>query len=197
MKVNKLIFGLILMLLSILYFVDKELYYFGRNSFDIYGLLPLKIKPAYWGFDQGNLGFVLLDNYEITLIANGSKYNNSDIVIKEILKYGFNKNELTALIEDDNSKKFYVKCEKNNKVKSKRDLEISVFSIDKKLEFENYLWIDIKTNVNFAKNKELTRNYLLLVFLISITILSFRIFNLKRKKFISLWNSRQKVDTKS
>lgn len=168
----KLILGafLIIVALAIAVVIDSKLFFYGKNEWGIHDKLPFKTMPQYWGYNRGNLGFVLVDEAEMTFIAKGSKYWSSDIEINEIIKYGFNKEKLVALVSDSLGKQYYVVCKKNPDVYSKQHLTINVVPKDSFINNEPIKWIDIK-NVS-TERMELAKNCLkiFLIFLISITI---------------------------
>jgi hypothetical protein len=170
---KKLLFLVLIMSVTIVsYFkLDMELYYYGKSNNCFYATLPLNIKPEYWEYDRGNLGFVLLEEDE-TLIAKGSKYWGSDIVIMNVNKYGFNKEKLIALVTDTKNDKHYIVCSKNNNIYSKKTINVKVINANQKVNFNELKWIDI--NKNSIKKLEDIKNYIL-IFLLIIIFYSFYI----------------------
>ena len=162
--------GLITITAYLIITLDKQLYYYGKNDWCIHDKLPFKIAPQYWGYDMGSLGFVLEKNNE-TLISKGKISKLPDAEINEIIKYGFNKEKLVALVNDSGGKKFYVVCIKNPNIYSKQDFTIDVVPQESFINNDPLKWIDIE-NVS-TKQMELVRNYLeiFLLFLIFITTL--------------------------
>lgn len=149
------------------FFIDKQLFYYGRSTFDFYKPLPLKIKAQYWNYDLGNLGFVLVDDYDMTLIAKGDRYFGSDIEVKEVLKYGYNDEKLIGQIVALDNKKYYVECLKSD-ANTKRDITTKVWGETYNALDENYNWIIIKNA--YIDNEITLRNclgLLIIIFIIS------------------------------
>ncbi|MBZ5857190.1 hypothetical protein [Flavihumibacter profundi] len=159
--------------------IDSKLYYYGKNAWNIHEKLPLKITPNYLGYGKGNSGFALMDEDEMTLIARGNKYWSSGIEVNEIIKYGFNKQKLVALVNDSLGNFFYIECSKNN-AHSKQDIKIAVLEKSAFLNSEKIKWIDVKNAPTYAM--EITRNYLLIFSIIIFLIVAY--FILVRKKHI-------------
>lgn len=118
MKTLKIISILIVIVGALYYQLDKRLFYFGRNDFSIYNLLPLNIKPEYRPSFEG--GFALKDNYGLTIAAKGNPHpvDNKTVLIDRVLRYGFDDNNLTAIVTDGKRNKYYVKFVQDQKDKS-------------------------------------------------------------------------------
>ena len=172
MRTLKVLCALIITFLVVAVIIDGKLYYYGRNIWCIHDELPLKIIPQYWGYERGHLGFVLLDEYDMTVVASGSKYWSSDIEIRQILKYGFNKDKLVVLVVDTFGRERYVLLMKNDNKISKQYLEITVFSNVNFLNDRNIKWVDVKKP---TKRLELVRNYLIVFSIILLFIIMYRI----------------------
>lgn len=173
---------LIVISITIAYNIDSQLYYQGKNDWEIHNKLPFKIKPKFWGYNYGNLGFVLLRDDE-TLIANGKKDSKTGFQINEIIKYGFNKDKLVVLVNDSSGNECYIKCIKNKLSQSEQDFQIIIIHKDDSLSSEQFKWINIK---NFSTEKmELARSYLeifvILIFFILIYIIK------TKKKSLRPW----------
>lgn len=63
--------------------LDRHLFYYNRNDFNLYSPLPLKIKPKYRPDNPGH--FLLRDEFGFSIVGKGNshKFNNSKIVIEE------------------------------------------------------------------------------------------------------------------
>ncbi len=180
MKKTLIIFLSIIVISLINYFIlDRQLYYYGKSNFNFYQSLPLKIKPQYWGYDMGNLGFVLLDENEMTLISSGSKYWASNIEVKKIIKYGYTDEKLLAIVVDSTYRKYFIKCIKNIDVQSKQDITINVLDDKTPINYEEYKWVEI--NESYFRKIELIRNYLVITFIISFLISIYLVIRLRGK----------------
>jgi len=172
---------LIVISVTIAFNIDSQLYYQGKNDWEIYNKLPFKITPKFWGFNYGNLGFVLLWDDE-TLIANGKKDLKTGFQINEIIKYGFNKDKLVALVNDSSGKECYIECVKIKLSQPEEDFQVVFFSKENFLSTEQFKWINIK---NFSTEKmELTRNYLE-IFVILIFFILIYIIKIKRNTHLA------------
>src|SRR4030043_1306587 len=101
MKIIRLITTLTLILGIVYFALDRHLYFYGKNDFNFYNRLPLKIKPEYR--HEFERGFLLRDEFGFSLVSKGVvQYWHSDIklTITDIIKYGFNENELVAYIQE-------------------------------------------------------------------------------------------------
>jgi len=181
---KKPIIILILILIPIVvYFIiaiDRQLYYYGKNDWEIYGTIPFKTVPNYLGYDRGNYGFVLESEGGVAGlgIGKGAKYWTSDVEINEIIKYGYNKEKLVALVNDSLGKEYYVIFIKSPDIQSKQDLKIDVLNKDAFIDNNTLKWINIK-GVSTEK-MEIARNYLELFFITLIFILIY--YTIRRKK---------------
>lgn len=181
-----LIIVIMLLLLLVGYFMillDKQLYYFGKNNWGIHDKLLFEITPEYWGYDRGMLGFVLVQDGTPLIAAKGdAPWSAPDIGIKEIIKYGFNKEKLAVLVKDSLGKEYYVECEKQSDTRSKQALKIIVVPKQGFISKEQFKWIEI--NNNSAGKMEEVRNYLeiLLLFLFLIGIYNFTCCAVKYSK---------------
>lgn len=175
MKTTKIIFLLILILGSIFFVLDRQLFYYGKNDFNFYHLLPLKIKPNFRYVYEG--GFAIEDNYDFGLIAKKFKYqiNDENIEVDEILKYGFNNEELVAQIKDVNGNNYFIKCAKNNNKKSKSELSLTVWNEKMFLNSEKYKWIEIKNNNGFIEKIEIFRYYISFIIIVLFLFLIYKI----------------------
>ena len=181
MRVNRKVFvAFIFVFLAIYCSLDYKLYYYGKSNFTFYPHLPLNIVPEFWGLQNGNLGFVLLDEGGLTLIANGSKYWSSEVVVDKILKYGFNKNQLIAYIKGKDKNNYYIICLKNNDIYSNQNVKINVSKEIDQFDSANFKWIS--NDESYFRKMELARNYFVLFSIVIIGILSYMLFCSQFKK---------------
>jgi hypothetical protein len=160
MKTLKLLITFIL-LLGIIYFVlDRDLYFYGKNDLGIYKRLPFNIEPEERIDYKG--GFLLKDGDDFNLVSKGEvQYAHSEIklTITDILKYGFNENELVAHVQDISGPKFFIKIIKNDGKQIKQDLIVIILDETKFNGSEKYKWIILKGNKSVVII-ELVRNIL-------------------------------------
>lgn len=157
---------------------DMSLYYYGKSDFTFYNKLPLKIKPQYWGPRMGNLGFVLLDESEMTIISEGKcRYVgfNKEIMVKEIIRYGFSTERLIAEVQDTIGNLYLIEVNKNPVKNSKRDMTIIILDDYKISDYVGYKWFEMKDAS--LRNKEVVRNYLRLTLVVLLIVTFF--FGLK------------------
>ena len=165
------------------FFMDRQLQLYGRSYFEVYHKLPMKIRPQFWGYDQGNLGFVLLDDHDMTLIARGNKYFSSDVVVSEIVRYGFDNEMLVAQIKDSTGSDFFVECTQNPK--SKENISVKV-EMSLGINNPQIEWIEIKDNADQMIKVMILRNYLLVAIFVVILIMALKSMNVLRRWSSSL-----------
>jgi hypothetical protein len=184
MKKTLVIFLVLIVISLITYFaLDRQLYYYGKSNFNFYQSLPLKIKPQYWGYDMGNLGFVLVDESAMTLISKGDcQYLGSDLkfTIKQIIKYGYTNERLVAEVKDTLGEKYFIECLKNDDVHSKQNMIINVWQQKIPLNIKEYKWIEIKEA--YFEKIERIRNYLVITIVVLLLISAYLVLSLRRKK---------------
>ena len=166
--------------------IDSRLFYFGRSRFNVcHYSLPLGLNPEFWGTDicYPMLGFVIEGEYGITIIAKETKYefNNVAIEINEVLKYGFNDEQLIALITDVDSNYYYIECSKNTNPFSKKSPLINIYDEKTEINTERYKWIDIKSNEKNINKLMTMRAYLMFFFIVLILVLIFYTIIVKRR----------------
>jgi hypothetical protein len=69
MKLNKILLVFILIIGSIYYVLDRQLFYYGKNNLGLYDLLPLKLEPRYNYEFEG--GFCIEDSLNYAIICKG------------------------------------------------------------------------------------------------------------------------------
>ena len=155
---------ILFLFLGVLYFaLDRQLFYYGKNDFNIYHLLPLNIKPEYRpDFEDG---FALYDEYGFTIAAKGNtyKFNDKDIHINAVLKYCFNNEKLNVLVEDVNNKKYYIEFSRSANNLSKKEIVVNVLIDNSFIDSHNFKFVDIKNNDRYIRKIELFRNYTLFI----------------------------------
>jgi len=164
--------------------VDRQLFYYGQNHYKHNISLPFEMKPEYWGYDRGKLGFVLLDGDGIVARVYAIK---PDIIVDSFLSYGFSDKLLVALIKATNQQKYYVIYKDARVVKILSDED---GCIDLSQEFKDLQWIDV-TDKNAIKLKQNERNtyfvlgvFSFLLLIIYISVMSFLWY--KKKKYNTL-----------
>lgn len=151
---------------------DRELFYYGKNDLNIYNSLPFKIKPEFRYDFEG--GFVLRDEYGMSHVGKGVKYWSSDIVVEEILEYGYTEKKLIAKVLDTSKNIYYIEFSSNKNQLSKQELSVNVSSKLLKNDLINkYKWIKIKGNNNI-ETIEIFRFLCLFVFIIAIILIIFK-----------------------
>lgn len=164
---------LIIVVSTIVMKLDKELYYVGRSILNFDNFLPFDIKPIK-NYNFGS-SFVLQKSRE-SLIGKGVQYRSSDLIVNKILKYGYNKKGVIAVVNDSSGKVFYVLCEKNEQDPEVDDLGIRVISKDSNIVSKGYKWID--PNKPFYENIKLLRNYLIIILLVVVILLFYSTYKL-------------------
>lgn len=184
---KKLIGGITLIILAmiLLFIVDQKLYFYGKNDLILYKLLPFNVIPQYWGYNNGNLGFVLEQKGE-TVIAKGMRYwEYPSLIVNEILEYTFDNQKLIALVNDSLGNEYFIICKKTVNTP---DFNISVIAKGNFAHPEQYKWIKIKDVSN--QKIELFRN-ILEILVIVLIVITFSIF-WKRRKNVNNIDSNQK-----
>lgn len=173
---SKIAIIFLLLFLLIFYFIlDNKLYYYGRSNFHFYHSLPLNIRPVF-NYDFGG-GFHLEDKHGFWIISKGKhQYVGSELrfTIKEIIKYGYNENELIALVGDDYSNRYIIECMENCSNEVRQEMLIRVWSEKNFVGHTSYKFIDI--DEPFFKKIRLARNYLLMTCVVLFLVLFFLIF---------------------
>lgn len=172
MKIYKILLVIVLILGAINLALDKHLFYYGLNELNIYGSLPLELKPVYRYDFEG--GFAIEDNYGFYLISSGKhKYVGSEVEINivKIIKYGIGDEILIAHVKDSIEKDYYIEFLKNEDIQSKQDILINFITQKDELKLNNYKWFKIHSNEKRIKTLELLRNYTFIVLMLLIVIM--------------------------
>lgn len=139
LTIATLILGLTFMLL------DGQLFYYGKNYIEFYNYLPFNIRPIDRPKFEG--GFKLEDEYGFSLVSNGEcQYGLSSekITVKEVIKYGYKTDELVALIEDINGRKYFIECIKNKDTLLMQEIIFNILDEDSFKDYRTYKWIEIE-----------------------------------------------------
>jgi hypothetical protein len=164
----KILFTSLLVLLMCYFYIDRELYFRGKSDLKIYHPLPVKVKPAYWGSNLGDLGFALIDDFDFTVVAKGNRYMSSDVVVNEIIKYGFNKKEMIVIVTDS------LKREHRLTLENGSESEILV-SVDIKNENDKINWVEIRGKDKYVRQLEWIRSFIRIGLFILIIVVGYRI----------------------
>ena len=133
----RIILASIIALVLAYFYTDRQLYFYGKSDLDVYHPLPINVKPDYWGYDLGNTGFVLIDDFDFVVAGKGVKYRNSEVVVNEIIKYGFDREKVFALVSDSLDKEHWVRLQSAGG----SDIEASV---DATVDQRELAWIEIE-----------------------------------------------------
>jgi len=167
MKTNKVIFITLIIFGLIYLFLDRNLFYYGKSDFKFYDLLPLNIKPIERPDFEG--GLVFEDRYGFNIVSKGKhKYVNckTELIINNIIKYGFTDNKFIAFVEDSSGSKHYIMYKKNDSINSKHEMIISVINKNIPINYKNIKWINLIGNIKQIRQIELLRNYVLTIIII-------------------------------
>lgn len=176
MRVYKVLLLVLVLILGIVYFLlDKELYLYGKNNLNVYGILPLNIKPVFRYEFEG--GFALEDNHGFYIVSKGKhQYVHSEIKlnIKEFTNYYFDKEKLIAQIVNEDNNTYYIEFLRNNTLQIKQDIIVNVWDSSSTLQLHDLDCVKIKDNVNKFKKLELSRNFILIFLIISSLVFVFK-----------------------
>lgn len=172
MKTFKLPLAIFLILGTVYYYLDRQLFYYGKNDLPMHNSLPLKIKPEYRHVFEG--GIVLWDEHGFAHIGKGVRYFGNDFVINEIIKYGFNDEKLVAQIKDKKNQTYYVETKKNENPQSKQEIEVKTWSESEQPSFDNYQWIQLKDNEEQIKKLERWHGYVSLMLFLLIALILYK-----------------------
>lgn len=187
MKKGRIMYVAIILILGMVYLViDSQLYYYGKSKYNIFNTsLPLEMKPDYWGADVGFpvVGFVVEDRGGIVIIGKGESFmlDGDTIKVNHIIKYGVNQNKLIAVIEDSDSRNYFVECQKNTQPQSKRELEINVLDNNSDIQ-DDYKWVNLIETEGKIYWLVMIRTYSMLIAIALIIIIPINLFVRKGKK---------------
>lgn len=164
----------------IYYQLDRRLFFYGKNDLGIYNLLPLHVTPDYR--PEWERGFALRDSTGVTLAADGNVYHvdNKSVNIRKVLRYGFDKTNLVAVILDSLGRRHCL--EFSDSRNDRYDFDVIIDDDCKEDSSKSYEWIIIAGNDQHINRLELWRNWLRLVIIISIPLLGYLFFRFWRRK---------------
>jgi len=179
MKINKTLLVSILFLGALYFVLDRQLFYYGKNKFNLYRLLPINITPYHRHDFEG--GFALMDEYGFTIAAKGNKYQcqGKEIVISEVSNYYIGTNKIIAQIIDTCNNRYYIEFINNTKNLLEHDIITNVWSNEKNIDSNEFKSIGIKGNIRYINGIELSRNLIMLILIILFITL---IYNLNFRK---------------
>lgn len=170
-KIKSLSAQIVCILISLIgvIIIDSKLFYFGKNEFNSFLKLPFDVKPEYWGYNKGQLGFVLTEKEGNTLVAKGVKYWESSLEVSELIRYGFNNTKIVVVVTDSIGHEFYIDITRNKEGHSNQLFKIRIvpsneYSVDFSLQ-----WINIK-GVSTTTLERLRGILLIFIFFIFISI---------------------------
>jgi hypothetical protein len=158
-----------LFILALSYFyTDRQLFFYGKSDFKVFGPLPLNVKPEYWGYNRGNLGFVFADQYDFTIVKRGlNSYRDSEVFVKDIIKYGFDQKRVIVAVADSLGSEHFIALESGDKPEIKA-------SIDAKIDFRNISWIEVKGKEGYVKTVEWIRSFIRIGLFILVVVIVVR-----------------------
>ena len=164
----KIILSLLFVLGLTYSYTDRQLYFYGKNDLNIHHPLPISVKPNYWGHDLGNLGFVLVDDLDFVVIGKGNKYKSSEIIVDEIIKYGFDKKRIITTVVDSLGREHLLTLQSGDK----SDIEVFV---DAKNDYNELTWIEIKGKDKYVRQLEWIRSFIRIGLFILVIVVGFRL----------------------
>jgi len=154
MKITKILFALLIVLVTTYYLLDRNLFYYGKSDFTSYNLLPLKIVPDYTA--EWEYGFILRDEYGFSIAAkvNSYPFNGKMVYINKVIKYGFSKNQLVAVVSDSSRVIYCLMFAPTPK--GRTEFDGVLYSGNKINDFKLDRWIEIDDtyigNLSFYRN---------------------------------------------
>lgn len=182
MKTIRILF-VITIFSGIAYFVlDRQLFYYGKNDFSFYHLLPLDIVPE----DRPDFenGFALKDNYGFTIAAKGNtyKYNDKEVLINKVLSYCYNTEKVIAKIIDENNEEYYIEFVGNTDKKTNQDIIARVWDNGNTFRTSEFKCVKFKGNERKIKRMVYPRNYLMFIFIILFIVTTYKAIKQFRTK---------------
>jgi uncharacterized protein Smg (DUF494 family) len=184
MKRYKLLLVALLLMLVVFFMLDHHLFYYGRNDFNLYSSLPLKIKPEYRFDDKGK--FVLRDEFGFSIIEPGNTYkvDTNKIVMKNLVRYGFKSEELVATVEDNDQRRYNIHFSPDTSNLADGKLHVTVYTSDRTLKINSYKWINVEGIEGYIENIQLLRNYIRLIIISLLLFVTYVFFSDRRRKKI-------------
>ena len=176
----KYILLIFIFILSIIYLsINNYIYYYGLSNGLFSSELPHKFKPKYLDWEYGNKGFSFENEYEIYVLykENTITIDNKDYTISEIEAYYFDKEKLILELNIENEKTFVLVSK--NRGKGQQFLYHRIKDENISQIISGTKQINVKENLNKAKNCKILLNYLSIVIVLLST---FFIIILVRRK---------------
>ncbi|MFO7575032.1 MAG: hypothetical protein R6W67_07725 [Bacteroidales bacterium] len=170
------------LVLGVVYFIlDRQLFYYGRNDFNLYHLLPLNVVPEQRPDFEG--GFGLKDDYGFTIAAKGNtyKFNGKDILINEVVNYYFNTDRVIAQVVDVNNESYYVELSGNRDGLTKQDIMAKVWSERDAINLNGFRCVGIKEREKHIGRLVLPRNFAMFAVIALFIVLIYKTVRLLRK----------------
>jgi hypothetical protein len=136
--------------LTLLY-IDRKLFFYGRNYFNFYKPLPFNTYTDYKEIFNG--GFALRDEHGFSII-----HEDKDT----LLRYGYDHNEIITQFKDSTKESYHIKIIGNQ---NPRQLKLDKNAI---IDTENYKWINLQDKKSISNLKH-ARSLLLFTTLILMT----------------------------
>ncbi len=172
------VFLVITVLIGLTYFgFDRQLFFYGKNDFGFYHLLPLDIilddRPDFEN------GFAIKDKYGFTIAAKGNvyKFNDKEVCINRILGYYYSAYKVVAKIVDENNVEYYIEFVGNTDKKVNQDIIANIWDNDKVLGTNNFKCISFKYDERKIKRLIYSRNYLMFIFIILLIVTTYKALN--------------------
>ena len=169
MKLFKLLLVLLTVLGFVYYQIDSYLFYYGRNDLPIYHRLPFNVIPEYRPAFEG--GFVLRDQDQVGFVYKGIGYamDHREVVIQDILAYGFNAKEIVAIVTDSTGMKYYLKV--SPMPASGSSMEVTVNSFEKIDSASFTKWVTIEGKQGDIQRIWVLRNDILFILMAIIPVI--------------------------
>lgn len=177
MIMRKLLFIVAALSLCAFVYADRSLYFIGKNALDIYHALPFGVKTRI--SLEGKFGLWERDDFGIMSIG---KYNDYNIEVDNISKYGYNEDGLILEVNDVNKVTYYFEFKKNTN--SQLPQEFVLTSLERKYINEvgtKYKWVVISDSSN-VQQLIVLRLISLLLFLVSTVFLLLQVFIQRERK---------------
>lgn len=163
----KIILALFFALVLGYIWTDRQLYFYGKSDLEIYNPLPIGVKPEYWGYDLGSIGFVLIDDFDFVVAGKGTKYRNSEVIVDDIIRYGFDKRKIVVKVIDSLGNEHIIRLQSPDE----SDIEATV---DATVDQSRLTWVEIKGKDTMTRTLEWTRSLIRIGLFILIVVIGVR-----------------------
>ena len=120
-----------------------------------------------------------MDDFDFVVVGEGTKYQSSEVIVDEIVKYGYDKKRVIVSVSDSIGKEHFLTLQSLDKP------EIHV-SVDFGKNLNDFAWTEIKGNDNYIKRIELIRNYVQIGFVILVFVVGYLLVKGAKKKLFWL-----------